>query len=373
MTATKYSVFDNLMEGVQVINRDWEYIYVNDALLRQVNAPKEFLLTDSMTERYPGIESSPLYKHIESCLLNGIAVQLQNEFTFPDGSKNWFDLRIQPVEEGALIFSFDITRQKQMEQELRQLNAELGRRVAESTKELQDSLSREKELNEMKSRFVSMASHEFRAPLSTVLSSVGLIEQYIGTEQTDKKHKHVERIRSAVKNMRVILDDFLSLDKLDQGKVPIQLHTFSLHELVLDIISDFDGTLKPDQQIHYTHKGGERIVLDRQILHNILVNLISNANKYSDQDIEVNSDVNEEEVIITVQDKGIGIPQEEQQQLFEKFFRASNTSYVQGTGLGLNIVKRYAELLHGSIGFNSTQHEGTLFMLHFPVYKQEEI
>ncbi|HVT86869.1 MAG TPA: HAMP domain-containing sensor histidine kinase [Chitinophagaceae bacterium] len=225
----------------------------------------------------------------------------------------------------------------------------------------------------MKSRFVSMASHEFRAPLSTVLSSIGLIEQYIGKEQIDKKHKHVERIRSAVKNMRVILDDFLSLDKLDQGKVAVQLHTFSLHELVLDIISDFDGALKPEQEIRYDHKGGERIVLDKQILHNILINLISNANKYSDQDIQVSSEVNAGQVIITVQDKGIGIPQEEQQQLFEKFFRASNTSYVQGTGLGLTIVKRYTDLLNGSVDFISRQNEGTIFTLRFPVFKMEEI
>ncbi len=361
------------MEGVQLIGRDWEYVYVNDALLCQVNSQKELMLGHTMMEQYPGIESTLLFKHIERCLEGGIASQFQNEFTFPDGSKGWFDLRIQPVDEGALIFSFDITHQKHMEIELRQLNEELGKRVAESTKELRASLDREKELNEMKSRFVSMASHEFRAPLSTVLSSVGLIEQYIGTEEIDKKHKHVERIRSAVKNMRVILDDFLSLDKLDQGKVAIQLHTFSLNELVLDVISDFDGTLKPGQQIHYTHKGGERIVLDRQILHNILINLISNAIKYSDCDIEVGSEVNAVQVIITVQDKGIGIPQEEQDKMFEKFFRASNTSYVQGTGLGLNIVKRYAELLNGSVDFASKQNEGTAFSLHFPVYKEEDI
>jgi signal transduction histidine kinase len=183
----------------------------------------------------------------------------------------------------------------------------------------------------------------------------------------------VERIRSAVKNMRLILDDFLSLDKLEQGKVMIQMHSFSLHELTLDIISEFEGTMKAGQQIQYTHKGGERIVLDRQILHNILTNLISNAIKYSDCDVHVSCEVNAEQVIITVEDKGIGIPEDEQVKMFEKFFRASNTSYVQGTGLGLNIVKRYAELLNGKVDFTSKQNEGTLFILHFPVYEQEEI
>lgn len=373
MTATKYDVFDNMMEGVQVINRDREYIYVNDALLRQVNSTKELLIGHTMMERYPGIEATTLFKHIGNCIEKGVAVQFLNEFTFPHGGNGWFDLRIQPVEEGALIFSFDITRQKQMENELRQLNHELAKRVSESTKELQASLDREKELNEMKSRFVSMASHEFRAPLSTVLSSIGLIDHYIGTGQFEKKHKHVERIRSAVQNMKVILDDFLSLDKLDQGKIMTQLHTFSLHQEVLDIIAEFEGTLKAGQQIQYSHKGGERIVLDRQILHNILTNLVSNAIKYSDCDIHVSCEVNAEQVIITVQDKGIGIPEEEQVKMFEKFFRASNTSYVQGTGLGLNIVKRYAELLNGKVDFTSKQNEGTVFILHFPLYTEEEI
>jgi PAS domain S-box-containing protein len=186
-TVTNYNVFDNMLEGVQVINRDWEYVYVNNALLRQVSSTKKKLLGHTMMERYPGLENSLLYKHIENCLQKGIASQFQNKFTFPDGSKGWFDLRIQPVEEGALIFSFDITRQKQMEKELRHLNEELEKRIKESTKELGESLLREKELNEIKSRFVSMASHEFRAPLSTILSSIGLIEQYIGTGNFEKK------------------------------------------------------------------------------------------------------------------------------------------------------------------------------------------
>ncbi|HVT86868.1 MAG TPA: PAS domain-containing protein [Chitinophagaceae bacterium] len=142
MTATMYSVFDNLLEGVQVISRSWEYVYVNDALQRQVNLSKEALIGHTITEKFPGIENTLLYKHIENCLVNGIAIQPQNEFNFPNGTTGWFELRIQPVEEGALIFSFDITPQKMMEIELRTLNEELGRRVAESTEELKESLHR---------------------------------------------------------------------------------------------------------------------------------------------------------------------------------------------------------------------------------------
>lgn len=260
----------------------------------------------------------------------------------------------------------DITQRKKVEEDILRLNDELENKVVERTLELTQALEREKEMNEMKSRFVSMASHEFRTPLSAILSSAALIRQYQLTEQQDKRNKHTERITSSVRNLITILDDFLSLDKLEQGKTAIVTSTFVLEDFIHSVVEEVDSILREGQHILYSPGGMHEVVLDKQILHNIILNLLSNAIKYSEQDIDLHTSVSTEGIFISVADKGIGIPQEEQKLLFEKFYRARNATNIQGTGLGLNIVKRYLELMGGSISFSSKVYEGTTFTVHLP-------
>lgn len=229
-------------------------------------------------------------------------------------------------------------------------------------------LEREKELNEIKSRFVSMASHEFRTPLSAILSSVSLVETYTKMDDQEKRLKHVERIKSSVKNLTDILNNFLSLDKLEQGKVEMTKELFDLKEYALDIIEDVKGILKPGQEIVCEHTGELNTVQDKKILRNVLLNLLSNAIKYSgeNQAIHIQCRVNPFAVEISVKDNGIGIPEEEQKNLFGKFYRARNAMNHQGTGLGLNIVKRYIDLMDGDIRFISHPDSGTEFTISYP-------
>ena len=230
--------------------------------------------------------------------------------------------------------------------------------MKDRTAELIAALEREREMNVLKTRFLSMASHEFRTPLSTILSSIALIAHYTGPELEQKKEKHVERIRSAVKNLTSILDEFLSLDKLEQGKISVNPANIPLQEFIGGLLEEVSDITKADQPITLTYNGPEEAFLDRQILRNVLLNLLSNAIKYSETEIRV--DVREEQntVVISVTDKGIGIPEEEQPLLFEKYFRAKNARNIQGTGLGLHIVKRYVELMSGRLNFRSSS-EGT--------------
>lgn len=271
----------------------------------------------------------------------------------------------------AVAFISDITARKQAQQELKQLNEELERRVVERTSELKASLDREKELNEMKSRFVSMASHEFRTPLSAVLSSVSLIEQYSRVEQEDKRKKHIERIKSSVKNLTEILNDFLSLDKLEQGKVDVDFQQFNLEEFGTDAIDEVNNLRKKGQHINYKYTGEQEISQDKRILRNVLLNLLSNACKYSEEDKSIDLTINHspEAIVIIVTDYGIGIPEEEQENLFRKFYRARNAVNIQGTGLGLNIVKHYLELINGAISFTSVKNTGTTFTVTLPGYQ----
>lgn len=275
--------------------------------------------------------------------------------------------------------------------EIHKLNSELEQRVDERTRELGEAvkkleetnrslyeaqveirkaLQKEKELHELKSRFVTIASHEFRTPLSTVLSSASLIGKYKTTEDDEKRQKHVERIKSAVSNLTTILNDFLSISRIEEGKIYNVPTTFDLKDFTAEIVDEMQGLVKIGQKIHYQHSGPETIVtLDKQLLKNIILNLLSNASKYSGEgkqiyiDTAVNSAIN-----LAVKDEGIGIPEADKVHLFTPFFRAQNVTNIQGTGLGLNIVNRYVDIMGGSLTYESELNEGTTFRITFPIH-----
>ncbi len=268
-----------------------------------------------------------------------------------------------PMESGEMAVAFvsDIT-------ELKRFHEALEAKVKERTLELTESLKREKELNEMKSRFVSIVSHEFRTPLSTIHSSASLLDAYNKGDQEEKRKKHIDRITSSVDHLVNLLNDNLSLDKLEQGKVELIKEEFNLIELADEILEEVSGMLKSGQHINLSYEGRKRIYQDKVILKNMLLNLLSNAIKFSEENQEIKLVINnsDKEVLIEISDKGMGIPEEDQHNLFNKYFRAKNVTNIQGTGLGLNIVKKYIELLNGGISFTSKLNEGTTFSVRFP-------
>lgn len=234
----------------------------------------------------------------------------------------------------------------------------------EAELDITNALEKEKMLHEMKSRFVSIASHEFRTPLSTILSSATLLGKY-KTYEPEKTHKHIQRIQSNVQNLNQILEDFLSIDKINEGRVDIVKSDFNLGELIQQILEEMESILGQDQNILVSFSEEPILVhLDKQLLRNVLINLLSNAIKYSSKDINIKVDYTKH-ICITIEDKGIGIPPKEQEQLFQRFFRAENALNMQGTGLGLHIVKRYMDLLQGEIKIKSVLNKGTTVHLIF--------
>ncbi|QTE38858.1 PAS domain-containing sensor histidine kinase [Mucilaginibacter gossypii] len=284
-------------------------------------------------------------------------------------------LTISPIRDardriiGASTIARDISRQKKAEEQIKNYTLHLEDMVARRTAELNLSLQKEKELGLLKSRFVSMASHEFRTPLSAVKLSASLIGKYAETYHDLNIIKHTDKIKNAVNDLSAILGDFLSLEKLESGKISISASEFNLAEFCREIILEMQMLAKPGQKLIYTHSGRfEMVTLDQQLLKNCLNNLLSNAIKYSGEDtlIRLDTELNSKECSLSVTDQGIGIPEADKAHLFSAFFRASNTGTTQGTGLGLNIVARYVGLMNGAIKFESQPGFGTIFTLRFP-------
>lgn len=242
-------------------------------------------------------------------------------------------------------------------------------------KELTNNLQKEKELNLLKSRFVTMASHEFRSPLTTILSSTFLLEHYTGNQLEQERKKHLDRIKRAVNGMTELLNDFLSIAKLEEGKLQVINREINLPSFIEEFLQEITLLKKDGQEIEFKSSGNlKTFVTDKQLLRNILMNLISNAIKYSPPsgNIELTVIQEEREIIIEVKDHGIGIPEEEQKHIFKRFFRAHNVAEIQGTGLGLNLIRKYAKLLKGRIEFTSTVNRGTTFRVHLPVLFQQQ-
>ena len=243
-------------------------------------------------------------------------------------------------------------------------------RVRKREAEIREALQKEKELSELKSRFVSMASHEFRTPLSTILSSVNLIQRYITEEEQDKRERHIVKIKSAVQNLNGILNDFLSLSRLDEGKYKVDVRKVLWPEFYLNLLEDLKSLMKKGQQVVVQNQIKQsQLILDEKILTNIMNNLLSNAFKYSPEfsTITLWFRLEENWFHVEVEDHGIGIPKNEQRHLFSRFFRAENAENIEGTGLGLHIVKQYVSVLGGEINFTSEVDKGSKFNIRFPL------
>jgi signal transduction histidine kinase len=273
------------------------------------------------------------------------------------GGDRYFNIKAIPLKESdgtineVLCVFQDITEQKKMQEGL----------IA--------ALEREKELGELKSRFVTMASHEFRTPLTAILASTFLLESYSGDDYSKEKIVHTSRIKRSVNNLTNILNEFLSLEKLEANKVSVVHSDINIPEYFQDdLLGEMDLIKKAGQTIDYQHTGKAMIHLDHHLLWSILTNLISNALKYSrvDSVIRVKSDLNDERLVINVDDSGIGIPADEHKNIFGRFFRARNATNIEGTGLGLHIAQKYVGLLNGKITFESNLDEGTKFTVILP-------
>ena len=270
----------------------------------------------------------------------------------PGGEQRWIRDRAFPVYDASgqvyriVGIAEDITEYKQAEQEIRQ------------------ALAREQELNELKSRFISMTSHEFRTPLTTILSSTELLKYYSSKFTEEKKQIHFERIQSNVHHITQMLNDILLLGKAEAGKLDFNPAQIDVRQFCQQLIEEFQQGIGRQHSLCFTHQGQlAPVSLDQKLLRHILGNLLSNALKYSpiDRPVCLELTCRRKELIFRIKDKGIGISQADQQRLFESFHRGTNVGNISGTGLGLSIVKKAVDMHGGTISVESQVGVGTTF------------
>jgi len=397
------AVFQNASLGIILINNKGNIELANDFLLAMFGYDREEIvgckLEILIPPRYRTTHVADRDRFIAHPSTRPMGIGRDLFGMKKDGSEIPLEISLSSYsnENGVFSIAFisDITARKETEIKLLQQrlaladmnkrmeaqNDELEKNVHERTQKLQDALkkleiskdelfkalNKEKDLGELKSAFVSMASHEFRTPLSTILSSASLLSKYMLTEEQTNRDKHVQRIKSAVKNLNNILNEFLSLGKIEDGKITAHFTFFNIRELILQLVNEMNDILKKGQEVKYTHKGKEVIRLDEVLFKNILINLISNAAKFSAEGktITLHSEVSAKKIIFTIKDEGMGISKQDQKHLFGIFFRAKNALNIPGTGLGLHIVGKYIEMMNGEMELESELDKGTEINITF--------
>ncbi len=249
---------------------------------------------------------------------------------------------------------------------------ELQQRIKIESK-IKEALKKERELNELKTKFLSLVSHEFKTPLSGILTSAILLEKYQLTEQQEKRDKHLKTITNKVQYLNNILNDFICLERIDSSNENYKITVFNLSKVINEVVYNANMLLKSGQHINISQNTSDFVLQqDEKILELTLNNIIYNAIKYSPENTDITIEIskNENNLIFKITDEGIGIPKNDQKFIFNRYFRAENVLTTQGTGIGLNIIKGHLENLGGTISFKSTENKGSVFFVELPIIKE---
>jgi two-component system sensor kinase FixL len=385
------AIIQNAIDGIITIDERGRIESINPAACKLFEYLPEEVIGKNVSMLMPPPDKAQHDEYLSNYQRTGkahiIGIGREVKGIKKDGTIFPFRLGISEVQySGRKIYTgfiHDLSREKEAENQLKDYATHLEELVEERTQslkgsvnalqrakeEVSDSLEKERELGLLKSRFVSIASHEFRTPLTSIQLSVSLIEKYAASFNSPHIIKHVGKIKGAVTNLTGILNDFLSLEKLESGMQEPSYYQFDLVKFSEEIAEEMQVMAKQNQNIIYQHTGTQSIIrLDQNLLKNCIINLITNAIKYSGENtfIDFTTEINDRGCTITISDNGIGIPEADQKHLFEAFFRAHNTGTIPGTGLGLNIVARYTHLMNGKIEFKSVVDTGTSFTISFP-------
>lgn len=375
---TFITLFEGVSEGIIVVDKSRQIVASNSSVRSIFGYKKEEIDGAILETLIPTKYHNNHHDHFKNFMLHkdkrqmGIGRDLYG--LHKDGSEIAVEVGLNPfVLHGhsyIMALITDITVRKQQVEEIKNLNNYLEAKVTARTQQLTEALAAEKELNELKTKFLSLVSHEFKTPLAGILTSATLAGKYTQEDQQEKREKHLKTIQGKVKYLNNIIDDFLSIERLQSGKVTYNFTSFPVSKVFDEVIYDANMYLKDGQIIKYPKNIDNLIIeFDEKILELVLTNLIHNAIKYSNENSTVAIIVTKEDtqLQIAIKDEGIGIPEKEQKFIFDRYFRAENALTSQGTGIGLNIVKNHIENMRGTISFESKENIGSTFILTIPL------
>ncbi|RSK40426.1 PAS domain-containing sensor histidine kinase [Mangrovimonas spongiae] len=391
-------LLESISEGVIIVDDRQHIVEVNDATEKMFGYSKEELLKQPLNILIPNQYHKDHKSHFDGFMKQQERRQMGQGRDIYGACKNG---DIFPMEAGLNPFTIygkkyvmalviDISMRKEQEQKIKTLNENLEDKVLKRTQELNNmilelqaenekrikaeakaklALKKEKELNDLKTKFLSLVSHEFKTPLTGILTSTMLLSKYQLTDQQEKRNKHIKTISDKVHYLNNILNDFLTLEKLEKGKLKYTPTTFKLSKVVNEVVYNANMLLKEGQKINYPEAIDTfSLHQDEKILELALSNLVHNAIKYSSEHTEIDIAITQDKqkTVFKVKDNGIGIPEKDQKNIFNRYFRAENALLTQGTGIGLNIVKDHMKNLKGKIYFDSVEHKGTVFTIELP-------
>ena len=361
---------EGVSEGIVVVNENQVIVATNSSADEMFRYKKDELIGKPLDTVIPKRYHHNHDAHVERFIEKGGKRQMGHGRDLygvcKDGHEFPVEAGLNPFELYGATFVMalvsDITERKNYTEKLEKT-------VQERTKQLTEALTKEKELNELKTRFLSLVSHEFKTPLSSILTSITLLGKYTQTEQQEKRDKHVTTIKNKVKYLDTILNDFLSVERLESGKINYKIESFPLSKIINEVVYDSNMLLKAGQKIHYPENIDDVILqFDEKTLELVLSNLVHNAIKYSPEDsiIDLKVEIDDDKTVLKIIDMGIGIPEQEQKHIFNRYFRAENALLTQGTGIGLNIAKQHLENLGASLEFSSKENKGSTFTVSIP-------
>ncbi len=362
------TIFDKSLNEIHVFDAiTLKYINVNYGGQKNLGYTLEELTTMTPIDITPYKTEEELREVIDVLLLGNVEkLVVETVHQRKDGSTYPVETHLQLSMLGQrqvfVAIILDITERKNYTTKLEKI-------VKERTQQLEKALNKEIEVIQLKNKFISSLSYEFKTPLSAILTSALLLSKYNLTEQQEKRDKHVKTITDKAQLLNNILNSFLSLEKFDAGKLNYHFKNFKISDIVDEVIFNSRMLIKKGQQIKYTEKAEDlAIYQDEKVIELILSNLIHNAIKYSPENTKIFLDIeqNDDVTIFKIEDAGIGIPEKDQKNIFERYFRAENVTDTEGTGIGLNIVKNHLEKLNGSINFESKEDSGTTFTVSIP-------
>lgn len=350
---------DKMMEGIQIIDFEYRYIYVNEAVTKQGRYSAGELLGKTMMEKYPGIELSEMFAGLTKCMTERKPQFMINEFSYPDQSKAWFELNMQPVPEGVFILSIDISDRKNAEEALKQLNDELEQKVAERTAQLQL-------VNKELESFSYSVSHDLRAPLRAVSGYAKMIEEDYTAIIDSEGKRLLHNIQHNAQKMGTLIDDLLSFSRL--GRKDVQRSRINVKELLEGVMIELNKNVKHSASVNMHHLID--LNADYALLNQVFYNLISNAIKYSSKEeqsrVDISSEKKENEIIYSISDNGAGFDMQYGHKLFGVFQRLHSDSEFEGTGVGLAIVQRIIVKHNGKVWAEGKPGEGATFYFSIP-------